>query len=339
MTSDYRAKLYRVVFSLAAIYNVAFGLWACAWPRSFFDAVEIAPPNYPALWSCLGMVVGLYGVLYAYAAYRIDCAAPIISVGLAGKILGPTGWLMVVNSGEWPVRSFTLIVFNDLIWWLPFGLFLLDETRTGGWLRRITPWACAAANALAALVMLFALRGGTEAASSFAERATYIAEHAVLWRTSWAIWMAAAVSLVAFFAWWGAWIRSTRWGIVACVVATLGLACDLLAESLFIGWLPARIETLAPLGSLLTGGAANGLYTIAGVILTLGTPSLRGLAQLGMGHLDERNRVDGLHHDRQRDRHGDFDGGVDVAALPLGCRVRLEITARLSPGSRKLLCV
>jgi len=128
--------------------------------------------------------------------------------------------------------------------------------------------------------MLFALRGGTEAASSFAERATYIAEHAVLWRTGWAIWMAAAVSLVAFFAWWGASIRSTRWGIVACVVAILGLACDLLAESLFIGWLPARIETLAPVGSLLTGDAANGLYTIAGVILTLGTPSLHGVLRI-----------------------------------------------------------
>jgi hypothetical protein len=28
MTSDYREKLYRVVFGLAAIYNFAFGLWA-----------------------------------------------------------------------------------------------------------------------------------------------------------------------------------------------------------------------------------------------------------------------------------------------------------------------
>ena len=217
---------------------------------------------------------------YAYAAYRIDRAAPIISVGLAGKILGPIGWLMVINSGEWPLRTFTLIVFNDLIWWLPFGLFLLDETRSGKWLRHMTPWACATINALAALVTLFALRGGTEAASSFAERATYIAEHAVLWRSAWAIWMAAAVSLVAFFASWGAWIRPTRWSIVACAVAILGLARDLLAESLFIGWLPARIETLGPFGSLLTGGAANGLYTIAGVILTLGTPSLHGVSRI-----------------------------------------------------------
>jgi len=280
MTSDYRAKLYRLVFGLAAIYDLAFGLWACRWPRSLFDSVEVASPNYPALWSCPGMVIGLYGVLYAYAAYRIDRAAPIISVGLAGKILGPIGWLMVINSGKWPLRTFTLIVFNDLIWWLPFGLFLLDETRFGKWLRRITPWACATINALAALVMLFSLRGGTEAISSFAERATYIAEHAVSWRTGWAIWMAAAVSLVAFFAWWGASIRSTRWGIVACVVAILGLACDLLAESLFTGWLPARIETLAPVGSLLTGCAANGLYTIAGVILTLATPSIHGVLRV-----------------------------------------------------------
>jgi len=54
----------------------------------------------------------------------------------------------------------------------------------------------------------------------------------------------------------------------------------LLTESLFIGWLPARIETLAPFGSLLTGGAANGLYTIAGVILTLGAPSLHGVLRI-----------------------------------------------------------
>jgi hypothetical protein len=32
--------------------------------------------------------------------------------------------------------------------------------------------------------------------------------------------------------------------------------------------------------SLLTGGAANGLYTIAGVILTLDTPSLHGVLRI-----------------------------------------------------------
>lgn len=280
MNSAYRVKLYRLIFILAASYNAVFGLWAILWPRSFFYCFEIAPPNYPSLWRCLGMVVGLYGALYGYSAWRLDRAQPIILVGLIGKILGPIGWFMVVRSGEWPLRTFPLIVFNDLAWWLPFTLFLLDERRAGGRLRRATPWACAAINALAAMAMLFVLRGGTEVIPSTTRRAVYIAEHAGLWRAGWAIWMIAALSLVGFYAWWGAWIPSKRLATAAFVIAILGIACDLLAESLFIGWLPARIESLAPLGSLLTGGAANALYTIAGVILTLGTRSLRGLLRV-----------------------------------------------------------
>jgi len=92
--------------------------------------------------------------------------------------------------------------------------------------------------------------------------------------------MIAALSLVGFYAWWGAWVPSKRLVISASIIAVLGLACDLFAESLFIGWLPARIETLARLGSLASGGAANALYTIAGIFLTLGTPSLRGLLRI-----------------------------------------------------------
>src|SRR6266446_9204789 len=83
--SAYRAKLYRLIFALAAFYNIAFGLWAGLWPRAFFTSLEMAPPNYPGLWQCLGMVVGLYGVLYASAARCLDRAKLIIAVGLAGK--------------------------------------------------------------------------------------------------------------------------------------------------------------------------------------------------------------------------------------------------------------
>jgi hypothetical protein len=65
--------------------------------------------------------------------------------------------------------------------------------------------------------------------------------------------------------------------MAACVIATVGLVCDLFAESLFVGWLPDRMETVAPLGTFLSGGVANGLYALAGTTLTLGTRSLRGL--------------------------------------------------------------
>jgi hypothetical protein len=86
----------------------------------------------------------------------------------------------------------------------------------------------------------------------------------------------AGISLVAFFAWWGGWSSPPRLAYVALTVAVAGLACDLFAESLLVGWLPERIDTLAPLTSLLTGGAANGLYSIAGALLTVGTRALRG---------------------------------------------------------------
>ena len=274
--SDYRSKIYRLMFGLAAVYNVAFGVWACFWPGALFATLDMAPPNYPSLWQCLGMVVGLYGLLYAYAAVHLGRAKLIIAVGLAGKILGPIGMFMAVRSGEWPLRAVTLIVFNDFVWWLPFALFLLDETRIGEAARAAVPWICAILNAVAAVAMLFVLRGGTEALSSITQRATYIAGHALLWRTGWAVWMMAGISLVAFFAWWGAWISSHRQALVALAVGLAGLACDLFAESLLIGWLPDRIDTVAPLAALLTGGAANGLYSVAGALLTLCTPALRG---------------------------------------------------------------
>ncbi|HKO00117.1 MAG TPA: hypothetical protein VJ032_00405 [Thermoanaerobaculia bacterium] len=87
----------------------------------------------------------------------------------------------------------------------------------------------------------------------------------------WILWMIAAVSLIAFYAWWS--VRIGKFAPV--VIASAGLVCDLTGESLFI----FRPE-LDRAASLLTGGAANGLYTICGILLTLATPSvpLRWLA-------------------------------------------------------------
>ncbi len=274
--SPYRARLYRLTFAAAAAYNLAFGLWAGLFPRSFFLRFELAPPLYPAIWACLGMVLGVYGLGYAYAAWRLDRAAPFIAIGLLGKLLGPLGWLLTVSRGEWPVRTVTLILFDDVIWWLPFGLFLLDGTRAGARLRAAAPYVCAAINALAILVMATALRPGTELTPTVAERLAYMARHPALWRAGWAVWVAAAISLVAFYAWWGGFLRRPAWAVAAVGVAAAGLACDLFAEALLIGWLPRDYARLAPLATLCTGAAANGLYTLAGIILTVLTPRLRG---------------------------------------------------------------
>src|SRR6478672_2697089 len=81
--SEYARRVYRLIFTAAAAYNIAFGLWAALFPRAFFTTFDLEPVSYPAIWACLGMVVGLYGVGYGYAAWRLDRAFPFIAIGLA----------------------------------------------------------------------------------------------------------------------------------------------------------------------------------------------------------------------------------------------------------------
>jgi hypothetical protein len=273
----YRARVYRLIFAAAAAYNLAFGLWAAIWPGSFFARFDLEPPRYPSIWACLGMVIGLYGLGYAYAARHLNRASPFIAIGLLGKLLGPAGWILAVTSGEWPVRTITIIVFNDVIWWVPFGLFLLEGARVAARLRGSAPYVCAALNFAAIVAMATVLRFGTEIVPLVADRVSYISQHPVVWRAGWSLWIAAALSLAAFYAWWASYLQDGGWGVAALSLASLGLVCDLFAESLLIGWLPRDYESVAPMTTILTGAVANGLYTLAGVMLTLATHSLGGL--------------------------------------------------------------
>jgi hypothetical protein len=267
----FRARLYRLIFGLAAAYNIGLGLWAVLMPQGFFDLFRLAPPRYPAIWSTLGMVLGLYGLLYLYAGLHLEWSRPVVAVGLAGKILGPIGWILAVHAGDLPVRTFALIAFDDIVWWLPFGLFLLEGTHAGARLRALAPQACALVNLLAAAVLLLVLSPGLTVAD-LATRAAYVVDFALPWRLGWGIWIAAALTLVAFYGWWGARVRNSTLATVAIGIAVAGIACDVTAESLMIGWLPADFESTTRLATILTGGAANGLYTIAGIVLTLVTP-------------------------------------------------------------------
>ncbi len=271
--SEYVSRVYRLIFIAAAAYNAGFGLWAAWFPQAFFSLFHLLPPRYPAIWACLGMVVGLYGVGYAYAAWRLDRAFPFIAIGLAGKVLGPIGWVISVRSGEMPFRTFPLIVFDDLIWWLPFGMFLLEGTPVTKFLKRTAPYWCAALHIIAAGGTLVLLRGGSEAVADIQQRVGFLSQYSERWRAGWLLWMIAALSLAGFYAWWGNHI-ATRPALIAFGIAALGLACDFAGESLYIGWIPEPNTTLSRAASLLTGGAGNGLYTIAGIILTVATPSL-----------------------------------------------------------------
>lgn len=121
-----RRNLHRITFAAAAVYNLCWGLFAAADPQWLFRYAGMPPLNHPEIYQCLGMVVGVYGLAYAEVARRPEHGWLIAAVGLLGKVLGPIGMLSLVARGAWPVRAVVLCVTNDLVWWVPFALYLQD---------------------------------------------------------------------------------------------------------------------------------------------------------------------------------------------------------------------
>lgn len=121
-----RRTLHRAVFSLAALYNILWGLYAAVDPQWLFRFAGMAPMNHPAFFSCLGMVIGVYGLLYAEVARRPEHGFALAAVGLLGKVLGPLGLAVLIFQGEWPKATLVLCLTNDFIWWAPFALYLWD---------------------------------------------------------------------------------------------------------------------------------------------------------------------------------------------------------------------
>jgi hypothetical protein len=119
----------RNVLLAAAIYNIVWGAWAVLFPNAYFDWAGMTRPVYPEIWQCVGMIVGVYGVGYAIAAFNPMRHWPIVFVGLMGKILGPLGFAKALLDGTFTWKAGLNIITNDLIWWVPFTIIVLAALR------------------------------------------------------------------------------------------------------------------------------------------------------------------------------------------------------------------
>ncbi|MGL6073681.1 MAG: alkyl hydroperoxide reductase [Fimbriiglobus sp.] len=117
------------VLRAAGVYNLAWGLFVILLPSFSFAwsglQKEGKPLDYPQLWQCIGMIVGVYGIGYIAAARAPLTHWPVVLVGFLGKIFGPIGYVYGVIQGETPPELIVTNFFNDIIWWVPFGLILL----------------------------------------------------------------------------------------------------------------------------------------------------------------------------------------------------------------------
>ena len=121
-----RRRFHRWTFLLAGIYNLIWGVFAALNPQWFFRFADLPLLNHPQVFACLGMVIGLYGLLYLEVARLPERGWSIAAVGLTGKVLGPIGLLIAIWRGEWPAASLILCITNDFIWWVPFAIYLRD---------------------------------------------------------------------------------------------------------------------------------------------------------------------------------------------------------------------
>lgn len=134
----------------------------------------------------------------------------------------------------------------------------------------MVPLVTAAANGIAAVALATALAPGTSLASG-PGNAAYIAAHLSLWRAGWALWMLAALSLLAFFAWWSRRVGGPAIARIAIAIGALGVIADVTAEARLIAWSP-ELDVSGALRQ--SGVVANACYSIAGALLMRATPGL-----------------------------------------------------------------
>lgn len=121
-----RRRQHRRVFAAAGAYNLAWGAWVALSPTSLYRVMGVPQPAHPEIAACLGMVVGLYGIIYLEIARVPERGWIPGAVGLTGKVVGPAALALHIAAGNWPATALPVIVFNDLLWWLPFALYLRD---------------------------------------------------------------------------------------------------------------------------------------------------------------------------------------------------------------------
>lgn len=126
MSESQAPRWMRRVLIAAGVYNLAWGGIAILWPRWAFAWAGLPQPNYPELWQCIGMMVGVYGVGYLLAARAPRQYWPLVLVGLLGKVCGPLGFLHSLGQGQLNWAFGLNLLFNDLLWWIPFTLILRD---------------------------------------------------------------------------------------------------------------------------------------------------------------------------------------------------------------------
>ena len=135
MTDEFRR--YRRWFYAAAVYNIAWGGAVILFPRVLLEMAGISEPGAVPLAQVIGMMVGVYAYGYYLLAREPLRYCGLIWIALAGKTLGPVGYIYSAVTGVLPWAFGWVCLFNDVIWWPVFWAFAL---KYGGARVEVSPY-------------------------------------------------------------------------------------------------------------------------------------------------------------------------------------------------------
>ena len=126
MTDQFRH--YRRWFYAAAIYNAVWGSAVVLFPGTVLRMAAMNSAAAPLV-QVIGMMVGVYAYGYYLLAHAPKRYARLIWIALAGKTLGPLGFVYSAVTGSLPWTFGWICLFNDVIWWPVFWRFALEYAR------------------------------------------------------------------------------------------------------------------------------------------------------------------------------------------------------------------
>ena len=121
---------YRRWFYAAAIYNAVWGSAVVLFPATVLWIAGLTGTSAVVpLVQVMGMMVGVFAYGYYLLARDPMRYCGFIWIALAGKTLGPLGFVYSAATGTLPWSFGWICLFNDLIWWPAFWSFALKHAR------------------------------------------------------------------------------------------------------------------------------------------------------------------------------------------------------------------
>ncbi|MBK6487215.1 MAG: redoxin domain-containing protein [Gemmatimonadetes bacterium] len=113
----------------AGAWHLVLGASIMIAPGTFFTLTGLAHPNYVQMWQGAGLLAAVMGIGYAIAARNPLRYWPVILIGLIPKIISPIGVVWDFWQRELPTALGTLVLVNDVVWWVPFSMLLWYAVR------------------------------------------------------------------------------------------------------------------------------------------------------------------------------------------------------------------